>query len=87
MPPKGDKKDLNVFAAVFAHYLLSFDVRNKVLNRSHESHNCPLSTQAQLCEGRKPCCCRNEVNTPRLNILQCMAASGRVTMNGSVQKN
>ena len=50
--------------AVFAHYLLSFDVRNKVLNRSHESH------QAQLGIG-KPCHCQNKLNTPHVNRLQC----------------
>lgn len=60
----------NVFAAVFAHYLLSFDVRNKVLNRSHESHHCTLSAQAQLGKG-KPCRSRNELNTPHVNRLQC----------------
>ena len=59
----------NVFAAVFAHNLLSFDVRNKVLNRSHESHHCTLSTQAQLGKG-KPCGSRNELNTPHVNRLQ-----------------
>ena len=60
----------NVFTAVCAHYLPSFDVRNKVLNRSHESHHCPLRAQAQLGK-RKPCHSRNELNTPHVNRLQC----------------
>ena len=60
----------NVFAAVFAHYLLGFDVRNKVLNRNHESHHCILSAQAQLGKGRR-CRCQNELNTPHVNRLQC----------------
>ena len=59
-----------VFVAVFAHYLLSFDVRKKVLNRIHESNHCTLSAQAQLGKG-KPCRCRNELNTHRVNRLQC----------------
>ena len=67
-------------------YLLSFDVRNKVLNRSHESHHCTLSAQAQLGKG-KPYRSRKELNTPHVNRLQWLTASGRVTMNGSVQKN
>ena len=40
----------------------------------------------QLGKG-KPCRCQNMLNTPRVNRLQCTAASGRVTMNGSVQTN
>ena len=60
----------NVFAAVFAHYLLSFDVRNKVLNRSPESHHCTLSAHAQLGKG-KQCLSRNELNTPHVNRLLC----------------
>ena len=66
----------NVFAAVFAHYLFSFYVRNKVLNRSPESHHCTLSAQAQLGKG-KPCRCRNELNTHRLNILQNLQCTER----------
>ena len=60
----------NVYAADFAHYLLSFDVRNGILNRSHESHHCTLSAQSQLCK-RKPCRSRNELITAHLNRLQC----------------
>ena len=60
----------HVFTAVFANCLLRFDVRNKVLNRSHESHHCTLSAQAQLGKG-KPCRSRNELHTPHVNRLQC----------------
>ncbi len=61
----------NIFVAVFAHYLLSFDVQNKVLNRSHESHHCTMSAQAQLGKG-KPYRSRKELNTPHVNRLQCI---------------
>ena len=77
----------NVFAAVFAHYLHSFDVWNEILNRSHEWHQCrpTLSAQAHLCK-RKPCRSRNEL---RFIGIDCnvLTASSRVTMNGSVQNN